>query len=41
VDAVGDLHNAMVKVVKAVKVDEKSIQHVVDNVYPAGLVRIF
>merc|ERR1712106_1288663 len=38
VDAVSDLQTAMVKVVK-VK-DEKGIQNVLDNVYPAGLANL-
>ena len=37
VDAVSDLQNAMVKVVFGK--DEKGVQNVLDNVYPAGLVR--
>ena len=37
-DAVSDLQTAMVKVVFGK--DEKGIQNVLDNVYPAGLIRI-
>ena len=36
-DAVSDLQNAMIKVVFGK--DEKGVQNVLDNVYPAGLVR--
>ena len=37
VDAVADLQNAMIKV--AFGGDEKGVDNVLDNVYPAGLVR--